>query len=599
MLVRCFLSIALTLTGGGFWWAPAAAAPTQVAQYRQGMVVSAHPLASDVGLAILSAGGNAVDAAVATALAISVVEPFSAGIGGGGFLLLRQEDTGEVRALDFRERAPQKATRDMYLDENGEVIPRASLDGHLAAAVPGTVAGLSEVHRHYGNLPWHQLVEPAITLAEEGFLVKNRFLQFAGRRQEIFRQNAAARAVFTKNGEMYQVGDGYADLPVRLRQPDLAATLRQIAANPQNFYTGDIADKIVRDMAENGGFITREDLQNYQPIWRQPLCGNLEAQRHQDFSSQPALEPAVPRQFRICSMPPPSSGGVHIWQILNIIIPQIASLQWQSADAIHLMAEAMKIAYSDRSQYLGDPDFITIPVLKLISAPYANFRRQQIDMNRARPASEVQPVNAETLERLVQESNDTSHLNVVDSQGNAVSLTFTVNGGFGAGVVAAGTGILLNNEMDDFAPAPGIPNLFGLVGSDANAIYPGKTPLSSMTPTIVTKNTGEERLFMVAGSPGGSTIITTVLQIFLNVAIYNMDAYAALAAPRIHHQWLPDSLYVEPGSLSPQTKAELQRRGHQIVDRDSFSNPNLIIVKDDGTLEAAADPRGEGEPRGF
>ncbi|WP_199247418.1 gamma-glutamyltransferase [[Phormidium] sp. ETS-05] len=591
MLVRRLIAITLTLTGGGFWWHPAAASPTQFAQNRQGMVVSAHPLASDVGLAILAAGGNAVDAAVATALAISVVEPFSAGIGGGGFLLLRVKETGFlppvkerkpidsprnsvfVRALDFRERAPQKATRDMYWDENGKPIARASLDGHLAAGVPGTVAGLSEVHRHYGSLPWEKLVEPAITLAEEGFLVRNRFLQFAQRRREMLRQNAAARSVFTKNGEMYQVGD-------RLIQPDLAATLRQIAANPQNFYTGDIAEKIVQDMEANGGLITREDLENYQPIWREPLCGLVLA-------------------LRICSMPPPSSGGVHIWQILNIITPQIAELQWHSADAIHLMAEAMKIAYSDRSQYLGDPDFITIPVSELISTPYAHFRRQQIDMNRARSAREVQPVNAETLERLTQESNDTSHLNVVDAQGNAVSLTFTVNGGFGAGVVAAGTGILLNNEMDDFATAPGIPNLFGLVGGDANAIAPGKTPLSSMTPIIVTKTTGEERLFMVAGSPGGSTIITTVLQIFLNVAIYNMDAYAALAAPRIHHQWLPDSLFVEPGSLSPETKAELQRRGHQIVERDSFSNPNLIIVKDDGTLEAAADPRGEGEPRGF
>ncbi|HIK30034.1 MAG TPA: gamma-glutamyltransferase [Oscillatoriales cyanobacterium M59_W2019_021] len=551
-----------------FWASVARSAVPQRSQ--TGMVVSAHPLASEAGVEMLQAGGNAVDAAVATTLAISVVEPFSAGIGGGGFLLLYPADTGEMKALDFRERAPAAATRQMYLDEAGNPISRASLDGHRAAGVPGTVAGLAAVHRQYGTLPWRQVVAPAIRLAEEGFPVSQRFVEAVDRRQEMLLGNPAAREAFTRDGEAYRVGD-------RLIQPDLAETLERIAADPQSFYTGEIAGAIADDMAANGGLVTREDLAAYEPIWREPICG--------DF-----------RRWNVCSMPPPSSGGVHLLQILNLMgDTDLAALGWHHPDALHLLIESMKIAYADRAEYLGDPDFVEVPVRQLVSGEYARQRRSEITMDRARNSEEVKPMDAETLERL-RESPDTSHLTVVDGDRNAVSLTFTVNGGFGAGVVAEGTGILLNNEMDDFAIAPGVPNLFGLVGGEANAIAPRKTPLSSMTPTIVTEN-GELRLAL--GSPGGSTIITTVLQILLNVLVYDMDVAAAVSAPRIHQQWLPETVAMESWGLDALTVEELRRRGHDLVTWGTWGNASAIEVMPDGTLEGAADRRGDGEAVGF
>ena len=572
------------------------AAFVQPLRSKQAMVVSAHPLASEAGLETLRKGGNAVDAAVATTFAISVVEPFSAGIGGGGFLLLHSAKTGEMKALDFRERAPLKATRNLYLDRQGKVRPKASVDGYLSVAVPGTVAGLYQVHRQYGKLPWATVVAPAIRYAQNGFVVSERFVQASQRRKEAILKYPAARMVFTRNGNLYAPGE-------KLIQRDLAQTLRAIARNPQSFYTGRIARAIASDMAKNGGLITLKDLQSYKPIWRTPICGNF-------------------RQARICSMPPPSSGGVHLLQILNIIgDTDLKSLGWHHPDALHLMVEAMRIAYADRSEYLGDPDFVKVPVGQLISPAYAKQRRQEITMDRVKPSSQVKPVDKETLQRFSQipsspqtetvpssrsqaepgneisyESPDTSHLTVVDSQRNAVSLTFTVNYGFGSGVVTPRTGILLNDEMDDFAAAPGVPNAYGLVGGDANAIAPRKTPLSSMRPTIVTE---KGRLRMATGAPGGSTIITTVLQVILNVLEYGMDAGAAVSAPRIHHQWLPDQLRVEPWGLDALTLAELGRRGHKIEQQFPWGNANAIVVTPDGTLEGAADPRGEGSPRGL
>lgn len=538
---------------------------------KQGMVVSAHPLASAAGLRVLQEGGNAVDAAAATALAISVVEPFSAGIGGGGFLLLRRAETGTVQALDFRERSPKRATRDMYLDKQGKVRPRLSLDGHLAAGIPGTVAGLYTVHREYGRLPWAQVVAQAIALAENGFPVSSRFTKAVGGRVDAIKKNRAARDIFTRGGILYQPGE-------LLVQRDLARTLRQISQNPQSFYRGDIARAIASDMAKNGGIITLEDLKKYTPIWRNPVCGNF-------------------RAYQICAMSPPSSGGVHLLEILNILgDTDLKRLGRKSPDTLHLLAESMRIAYADRAEYLGDPDFVSVPVKALTSRNYGKFRRSQIDMTTAKPSTEVKAVDAKTLSRFVRESPETTHLTVVDSDRNVVSLTFTVNGGFGAAVVAAGTGILLNNEMDDFAAAPGVPNLFGLVGGEANSIAPGKTPLSSMTPVIVTEN-GKFRL--AAGAPGGSTIITTVLQIVLNVLVYDMDVGEAVSAPRIHHQWLPDRLMVERGGFDAATLSELRRRGHQIVERDGWGNANAIVLTPDGWLEGAADPRGEGEAKGF
>ncbi|WP_315791116.1 gamma-glutamyltransferase [Fischerella sp. JS2] len=575
---------------------------------KKAMVVSANPLASEAGLQMLRKGGNAVDAAVATTFAISVVEPFSAGIGGGGFLLFRDGKTGEIKALDFRERAPLKAKRNMYLDAQGKVRPKLSINGYLAVATPGTVAGLYEVHQRYGKLPWAEVVQPAIALAKDGFILSPqvtwRSIPEYENRKQVILTNPAARAIFTRNGELYQPGE-------KLVQRDLAKTLTEISQNPRSFYTGNIARAIAADMAKNGGLVTLEDLKSYQPIWRIPVCGNF-------------------RQARVCSMPPPSSGGVHLLEMLNIIgSTDLKSLGWHHPDVIHLMVEAMKIAYADRSQLLGDPDFVKVPVQQLLSPAYTQRRQAEITLNRARPATEVKPANIklrrnltsqplvcrhkqklipasnslmitqntqETFYKPRYESTETSHLNVVDAQRNAVSLTFTVNLGFGAGVVADGTGIVLNNEMDDFAAAPGVPNAFGLRGNEANAIAPCKTPLSSMTPTIVTEN---GRLRLAVGAPGGGTIITQVLQVILNVLEYNMDVGAAVSVPRIHHQWLPDELRVEPFGLDALTVAELQRRGHKIKQTQPWGNINAIAVTSDGALEGAADPRGEGSARGY
>ncbi|AVH64939.1 gamma-glutamyltransferase [Nostoc sp. 'Peltigera membranacea cyanobiont' 213] len=574
----------------------ASAALTLPLHSKKGMVVSAHPLGSEAGILMLRKGGNAVDAAVATTFVISVVEPFSAGIGGGGFLLMHSEKTGDIKALDFRERAPLKATKNMYLDAAGKVRPNASINGYLAVGTPGTVAGLYEVHRRYGKLSWQEVMKPAIALAKDGFILGDVLTQRLNQRQQQLLNNPAAREIFTRNGQFYQPGE-------KLVQRDLARTLTAISENPQSFYTGSIARAIASDMVKNGGLITLEDLKAYKPIWRTPVCGNF-------------------RKAKICSMPPPSSGGVHLLQILNIIgDTDLKSLGWHHPDAIHLMVEAMKIAYADRSEYLGDPDFVKVPVQELISPAYAKKRRQEINMQLAKPSTEVKPVDRKTLQRFSQannqilgeniiplsarslklhatryESPETTHLTVVDGEHNAVSLTFTVNLIFGAGVVTPGTGIVLNNEMDDFAAAPGVPNAFGLVGNDANSIAPRKTPLSSMTPTIVTEN-GHFR--MAAGAPGGSTIITQVLQTILNVLEYNMDVGAAISVPRIHHQWLPDELRVESWSLDALTMQDLRRRGHKIKETTPWGNGNAIAVTSDGTLEGAADPRGEGSPRGL
>jgi gamma-glutamyltranspeptidase/glutathione hydrolase len=622
------IAIAISSIGVLFYSQIASATLTLPLRNKKGMVVSAHPLASDAGILMLAKGGNAVDAAVATTFAISVVEPFSAGIGGGGFLLMYSQKTGEIKTLDFRERAPLKATRNMYLDAQGKVRPNASVDGYLAVATPGTVAGMYEVHRRYGKLPWQEVIKPAIALAQDGFILSSqvtwRSLPAYENRKQTILNNPAAREIFTRNGEFLKPGE-------KLVQRDLARTLTAIAQDPQSFYTGSIAQAIASDMTKNGGLLTLADLKAYKPIWRNPVCGNF-------------------RKAKICSMPPPSSGGVHLLQILNIIgDTDLKSWGWHHPDALHLIIEAIKIAYADRSQYLGDPDFVKVPVQELISPAYAKKRRQEISMDAAKPASQIKPgldnlqnipfrrtqrqgdaktqrKISERKNRLFQtedekptlqnsprvspsprprvpiflrsalESPETSHLTVIDEQRNAVSLTFTINLGFGAAVVTPKTGIVLNNEMDDFAVAPGVPNAFGLVGNQANAIAPRKTPLSSMTPTIVTEN---NRLRLAVGAPGGSTIITQVLQVILHVLEYNMDVGAAVSVPRIHHQWLPDELRVESWGLDALTVQDLRRRGHKINQTSPWGNVNAIAVTADGTLEGAADPRGEGYPRGL
>ena len=566
-LIISFISLAAILTSQAV-----SATITPPLRSKRGMVVSASPLASEAGLLMLKKGGNAVDAAVATTFAISVVEPFSAGIGGGGFLLFHAQKTGEIKALDFRERAPIKATKNMYLDAKGKVRPGASITGYLAVATPGTVAGMYEVHRRYGKLPWREVMKPGIALAKNGFIISDRVAWRSSPAYEIRKQailkNPAAKKIFTRNGEYYQPGE-------KLIQTDLAKTLEAISENPQSFYKGKIAETIASDMKKNGGLITIEDLKQYQAIWRNPVCGNF-------------------RKSKICSMPPPSSGGVHLLQMLNMIgDTDLKSWGWHHPDAIHLIIEIMKIAYSDRAEYLGDPDFVKVPISQLISPAYAQKRRQEINMKMATPSTAIKP-EIKTLKN--HESTETSHLNVVDADRNAVSLTFTINLGFGAGIVTPGTGIVLNNEMDDFAVAPGVPNAFGLVGKEANSIAPKKTPLSSMTPTIITEN---NRLRMVVGASGGSTIITQVLQIILNVLESKMDVGTAIFVPRIHHQWLPDELRVEAWGLDALTAEDLRRRGHKIRETRPWGNANAITVTENDTLEAAADPRGDGSPKGY
>ncbi|MGD1938241.1 MAG: gamma-glutamyltransferase [Cyanophyceae cyanobacterium] len=557
-----------------------------------GAIASAHPLATDAGYFMLGEGGNAVDAAVATALAISVVTPFSAGIGGGGFALHFEPETGEIEALDFRERAPGSAYRELYLDEDGKPKSRRiSLDGHLAAGVPGTVAGLAELHRKYGKLPWSRVVAPSIELAEQGFTITQRLADRSKGRLAVLSNNPAARAIFTQDGEPLAVGD-------TLVQRDLANVLQTIAVDPQQFYTGWIAELIEADMVVYGGLVTREDLANYSVKWRSPLCGEFQA-------------------YRVCSMPPPSSGGVHLVQMLNMLnlFPEVLeSVQRNPStkalgDYTHLLAEVMKIAYADRAEYLGDPDFVDVPVKALISDGYGIARAGEIDLDSARPASEVNPASAEAIHQYTQRPDfpETSHLSVIDSDGRAVSLTFTVNGPFGAGVVATGTGILLNNEMDDFAIAPGVPNLFGVVGGDANAIAPGKTPLSSMSPTIVTSAENPQQLEMVLGTPGGSRIITMVLQVFLNATVRGMSLDDAVGAPRLHHQWQPDMVfYDDPAqsryepvrqrvpAIAPEILASLQQRGHELRGFFPVGNANILRRLSNGSVEGAIDPRGEG-----
>ncbi len=521
---------------------------------------------------MLRQGGNAVDGAVATALAIAVVEPFSAGLGGGGFALWHESESGEVTALDFRERAPATAGRDLYLNAAGEPQSQLSRNGHLAVGVPGTVAGLYALHQRYGELPWARVVQPSRVMASQGFVVSDLLASEIAGNAERLAQNLAAAAVFLPDGKPLQAGEV-------LRQSDLAQTLGQIAVEPQDFYEGEIAKAIAADMQANGGLITQADLKAYQPIWRDPICGPF-------------------RQYEICSMPPPSSGGVHLLQMLNLIgDTDLAAQGWHHPNGLHLLAEVMKIAYADRAEHLGDPDFVEVPIAALVNPAYADARRQEIEPQRARSAEEVKASDTETLERYrnFKESNDTTHLTVVDRDRNAVSMTYTINGRFGAGVVAAGTGIVLNNEMDDFAIAPDTPNLFGLVGGEANSVAPGKTPLSSMTPTIVLE---DSQLRMAVGSPGGSTIITTVLQIILNVLVHDMDAGAAVSAPRIHHQWLPETLRIEQYGFDRLTVDALEARGHQLQFRRGWGNANAIVVGPNGELTGAADLRGEGIAQG-
>ena len=518
----------------------------------RGMVTSAHPLATQAGLDILKQGGNAIDAAIATTLAISVVEPFSAGIGGGGFLLFHEAKTGEMTALDFRERAPLSATPNQYLDSTtGKVIPKRSTDGYAAVAVPGTIAGLRDAHQRYGKLPWASLVKPSIQLARQGFPTSARLLQAIEMRRSLLVQNAEMSQLFLPGGKLPAIGQP-------IIQTNLARTLETIAQNPNAFYQGNLAQAIARDIQANGGMVTVQDLQQYRSIWRSPLCQNFDR-----------VNEAKP--IRVCAMPPPSSGGVHLLQLLNLVgLDDARRSGWHHPETLHRMIESMRIAYAAQ-------------------------RRLEIRAS-ATPSQQVKAIDRQRLMQWLKESNDTSHLNVIDAERNAVSLTFTINLGFGAGVIAQGTGIILNNEMDDFAIAPNVPNAFGLTGESFNAIAPFKTPLSSMTPTIVTQ---DRKARLAVGAPGGSTIITTVFQIVLNIFAHDMDIKSAIASPRLHQQWLPDQTRIDRFGFDPLTIDALKKRGHAIVEREAWGNANGIQVLPNGSLWGAADPRGEGNAAGY
>ena len=525
-----------------------------------GMVVAQEEIAAEVGRDILKAGGNAADAGVAVAFALAVTLPRAGHRGGGGFMIVHDAETGETKAIDYREMAPMSADRDMFLDEAGEADTEKSRFTGLATGVPGTVAGMQMVLDEYGTMSLAEVLEPAIGLARDGIVVTADLADSLKGLEDRLKKWPASEAIFFKEGgAFYEPGD-------RLVQADLAATLQRIAdQGPDGFYKGETAQAIVDAVQAAGGRITMEDMAGYKALSRDPVRGTY-------------------RGYEIVSMPPPSSGGIHIIQILNTLEGYpIGFLGHNSSETIHLMAEAMKRAYADRSEYLGDPEFYDVPQAQLISKDYAADIRKGISLGRAMPSDQIKPADLTPYE-----SDQTTHYSIVDKDGNAVSNTYTINFSYGSGMVADGTGVLMNNEMDDFAAKPGVMNAYGLIGGDANAVEPGKRPLSSMSPTIVMK---DGKVFMVTGSPGGSRIITTVLQIIMNVVDHGMNVAEATVAPRIHHQWLPEVLRVEEG-LSPDTVAALEARGHVVEVMETMGSAQSILVDDeDGLLLGGADTR--------
>ena len=530
---------------------------------RQGMVVASEPLAAEAGLEILRAGGNAVDAAVAVGFALAVTHPEAGNIGGGGFMLVRLAG-GEAVVVDYREEAPAAAARGMFLDARGELIPEATTIGARAAGVPGTVAGLALAHRKYGKLPWARVLRPAIRLAEQGFPVSYGLSESLREHRNLLSLYAETRRIFLHDGRLYEPGELF-------RQPDLARTLRQIAVGgPKAFYRGRIARAIAATVKKHGGILKREDLLEYQAKIRQPLRGTF-------------------RGHDILTVPPPSSGGVGLLEMLNVLEPMDLGTP-NSFQSIHWIAETMRRAYADRAAYLGDADYVPVPVRGLISRKYAAELREEILQAKA-----VAPVLAGKPAEF--ESAETTHFSVVDAQGNAVANTYTLNGSYGSGVTVEGAGFLLNNQMDDFAAKPGEPNMSGLVQGEANAIRPRKRPLSSMTPTIVLQN-GQVRLIL--GSPGGGTIINTVLQVLLNVLVFQMNIRQAVTAPRFHHQWMPDQLTLERWGFSADTIQKLQEFGYKLDFQDQIGACEAIeIDPKTGWRFGAADPRGNGKAVGY
>lgn len=533
--------------------------------YTKGMVVSAHPLASRTGISVLKKGGNAIDAAIAVQFALAVVYPNAGNIGGGGFLVYRSRK-GKAASLDFREKAPEKASRDMYLDEKGSPITRLSLYGHLASGVPGSVDGMWKAHKKYGKLSWKELLQPAIDLASKGFPITTRQAEELNHYRESFKVFNPSGAAFIKDTGKWSAGD-------LLIQKDLAHTLALIRDKGRDgFYKGETARRIITEMNRGKGLISEADLNSYSAIWRTPITGAYKG-------------------FKIITMPPPSSGGIALMQLLQSVEP-FSLKQWgyNSDSTVQLITEAERRVYADRAAYLGDPDFYKVPQKVLLNPTYQRHRMSSFNWEKATPSAEIRAGDLS-----FHESTETTHYSIVDKEGNAVSVTTTLNGSYGSLVNVAGAGFLLNNEMDDFSVKPGAPNMYGLVGGEANAIAPKKRMLSSMTPTIVEK---DNNLYMVVGTPGGSTIITSVFQTIVNVVEFNMTMQEAVDAKRFHHQWLPDEIYIEHGALSPSTILKLQQKGYKISPRGPIGRVDAILKTAKG-YQGGADPRGDDAKTGY
>lgn len=530
---------------------------------KKAMVVTAHPIASQIGKDILAKGGNAVDAAVAVQFALAVVFPYAGNIGGGGFMIYRSH-SGSVDALDFREMAPGLANRDMFLDSAKQVIENLSTKGHLASGVPGSVDGMVVAHDKYGSLPWADLVQPAIEVAKNGFIITEGEAQSFNRMQEtVLKYNTITPSYFIREWHKSDT----------LIQKDLAATLELIRDKGRSgFYEGTTADLLIEEMKRGNGIITHKDLENYHSVWRKPIVGNYKG-------------------YKIITMPPPSSGGIALVQLLKSVEPyDLASMGHNTSATIHLLTEAERRVYADRAEYLGDPDYYDVPVETLISEGYNKNRMASFDAARATPSDSISHGS------IPFEHNETTHFSIVDEGGNAVSITTTINGSFGSRVIVGNAGFFLNNEMDDFSMKPGVPNMFGLVGGEANSIEPGKRMLSSMTPTIAEK---DGKLALVVGSPGGATIITSVFQTILNVIDFSMTMQEAVDAKRIHSQWKPDVIMYEKDALTEEVSARLKKMGHKLQDKGNIGRVDAVKVLDNGQLEGGADPRGNDTANGY
>ncbi len=534
-------------------------------EFRNGMVVCAYPEAAKAGLEVLQKGGTAVDAAIAVQFALAVTHPAAGNIGGGGFMVYRSAK-GETNTLDYREMAPAAASANMYLDSAGNVIADKSLHTHQASGVPGSVDGLVEAHKKYGKLKWEDLVQPAINLAKNGFPLTEKLAANLNAMQQNFKKLNPGKNYYLKEGG-WKAGD-------RMIQADLGATLELIRDHGRaGFYEGKVADELVAEMQSGNGLITKADLKNYHAVWRKAITGNY-------------------KEYKVITMPPPSSGGIALLQLLRSVEKYPLKRWGYNQDStVQLMVEAERRVYADRSKYLGDPDFYKVPADSLLQPKYTDKRMKTFTWAKATPSSAVRPGSF-----VGYESDQTTHLTVVDKDGNAVSITTTLNGSFGSGIVVKGAGFLLNNEMDDFSAKPGTPNMYGLIGGKANAIQPGKRMLSSMTPAILEKN---GKLFMVLGTPGGSTIITSVFQTILNVVEFDQTMQQAVTSKRFHHQWLPDDVEVEKDALDSTTTQKLQQKGYKISPHGPIGRVDAILKTKWGYYQGGADPRGDDTKLGW